>query len=203
MLRLIAYPAIAVVVGVSVAAVLILGSTIPALTPAFTILLGVLAFLVGQFVLRFVFEPVVELRRTIGKVGYALAHYGRVYTRPGPPVHFVEESELRGKEPIQYKIEVRAAQDRGKATREFRRFGSLLRAQHKAIVWAWMARGLRLCPSAENITAASKELMGLSNNIEFYPEIHPDWSEKRHRISHENRERRAKIRELLGLPDED
>jgi len=44
-----------------------------------TALLAVLAFVVGQAILRFVVEPIQDQRRVIGEIAYALLFYANVY----------------------------------------------------------------------------------------------------------------------------
>lgn len=143
MLRAVAYPAIGVVVGVSVVGALILGSTIPVLTPAFPILLGVLAFFAGQFVLKFVFEPVITLRRTISEIGSALTYYADLYSNPGD----------------------NSREDRTEARKELRRLASLLSAQQCGAIWYGLSHKLNLVPDAISVLDASTWLIGLSNNL--------------------------------------
>lgn len=102
---------------------------------------GVLVFLSGQFMVRFVFDPIVELRKTIGEVGYALVFYANALSNP----------EQVGDERLN---EARTA---------CRRLASLLSSQSRAIPWYdWIAKHGWI-PCRNQISEASGELIGLGN----------------------------------------
>jgi hypothetical protein len=48
-----------------------------------TIVTGVLVFLIGQAVLKFLFEPLQEFRRTVSEIAHALIEHANVYCNPG------------------------------------------------------------------------------------------------------------------------
>ncbi|MCI0439395.1 MAG: hypothetical protein L0177_09720 [Chloroflexi bacterium] len=48
-----------------------------------TIVAGVLVFVIGQAILKFVLEPLQEFRRTVSEIAHALIEYANVYGNPG------------------------------------------------------------------------------------------------------------------------
>src|ERR1700740_3158470 len=52
-------------------------------TAFFTVLSGVLVYVVGQIILKFFIEPVHDLKKTIGAISHSLIERGNVLYNPG------------------------------------------------------------------------------------------------------------------------
>jgi hypothetical protein len=105
-------------------------------------LLGVLlGFVVGQTV-KFFFEPVYRLREAIGQVDYVLGYYAEVYMNP--------------RARISYPAEARDA---------LRRAAFELRVKAAAVPGLRFFSKIRLTPSERLLIEASRNLIGLSNNL--------------------------------------
>jgi hypothetical protein len=113
--------------------------------------LGVLV--VGQGIIRFFFEPVLELRKTIGEVGFALQHYANVSPTAFSGDHHSDEERK------EHLIRLREASE------SYREKGNRLYGQAYAILGYRWAVNLRLLPPWKNILDAQASLTGLSNNV--------------------------------------
>ena len=113
------------------------------LTVFFTVLSGVITFVVGQLVVKLVLDPVHDLKKTIGQISHTLVERANVIGNPGVPTKEVmdETSDL------------------------LRKLSSQLHA-YLYLVPAYDAtcRVFRL-PSKEKLLAASTNLIGLSNSV--------------------------------------
>lgn len=110
------------------------------LTAAFTALLGAIVFVVGQFLLKLVVEPVQEQRRTKGEVTHALTYYRNVY-------------------------EVMDHDQVPEAGRMHRDLAAALLIGVDVIPFYRVLATLRLVIPKEKLRKASTALMGLSNCI--------------------------------------
>jgi hypothetical protein len=109
----------------------------------FTVLAGVLTYVMGQLISKLVIEPVQDARRTIGQISHALIERANVIHNPGvPSVEIMSET-----------------------SRELRRLSSQLQS-HLYLVPAYpvTATVFRL-PSRAKLLAASSQLIGLSNSV--------------------------------------
>lgn len=112
-------------------------------TVFWTILTGVLTYIVGQLVLKLVIEPVQEMRRTIGRVSHSLIEYANVIANPGVPT-----------------------QDRIKeASNTLRSLSSELQSHLYLVPWYSTTTLVFGLPSPDKIIMASKSLIGLSNGL--------------------------------------
>ena len=112
-------------------------------TVFFTVLSGVITFVVGQLVVKLVLDPVHDLKKTIGQISHTFVERANVIANPGVPAKEVmdETSDL------------------------LRKLSSQLHA-HLYLVPAYdvTCRVFRL-PSKEKLLAASTNLIGLSNSV--------------------------------------
>ena len=107
-----------------------------------TILSGVLVFLIGQAALKFYFEPLQEFRRTVAEIAHALIEYASVYGNPG----FLKKDEK-------------------KVSAHLKNLSSKLYANMYLIpFYARTARYIRF-PSEESVSEAATHLIGLCNNL--------------------------------------
>ena len=102
---------------------------------------GVSLFVLGQFVQRFVFEPVVDLRKTIGEVGYTLVFYGHYLNNPTVvPPNLLDEAHIA-----------------------CRRLAALLRSQARAIPFYGRIASYGWLPRKQQILEASSHLIAIYN----------------------------------------
>lgn len=113
------------------------------LTSFSTICGGVILLVVGQLIIRFLIDPLTELRKLIGEISDNLIYYGNVYANPG----------------------FAGAEQENAAERELRKNASLLRAKSYALPFYCIFSFLQLVPSKADITIASTNLIGLSNSV--------------------------------------
>jgi hypothetical protein len=108
-----------------------------------TILTGVLVFTMGQAVLKFLFEPLQEFRRTVSEIAHALIEHASVYANPG----------------------VGEAQKLKEVSGALRNLSSKLYAQmHLTPKYRYLSKVLCF-PSEEAVSEAATNLIGLSNSV--------------------------------------
>lgn len=110
------------------------------LTAAFTALLGAVVFVVGQFLLKLVVEPVQEQHRSIGGITHALLYYANVYEKFSP-------------------------EQAVEAARVYRDLAAALRIGVSVIPFYGLLATSRLVVPEEKVWKASTALIGLSNSI--------------------------------------
>jgi hypothetical protein len=114
-----------------------------------TALLAVLVFVVGQYVLRFVFEPIQEQRKVIGDIAHALLFYANVYEiKTLPP----QQDEARRDEIAQ-------------AMGALRDLAARLRASIWTIPFYDALALLGRVPKKTDVLEASAALVGWSNGL--------------------------------------
>lgn len=115
-----------------------------------TVLAGVVVFVVGQAIQRFILEPIQEQRRIIGDIANALVFLANV----GPLPEWAPAGDL-----------VLPASHE-EASRTIRSLAARLRATLWTIpLYNWWA-GLRLIPPRAAIDTASQQLIGWSNSLQ-------------------------------------
>lgn len=119
------------------------------LTALSTIIGGVLIFVGGQLVAKFIIEPVYERAKLIGEIADSLIYYANLYMNPNnsPIQPFDPDKGLRDE-----------------AEKIFRRQASQLMARTHAIPCYGLVEGLRGI-RARDIEQAYKELIGLANSV--------------------------------------
>ncbi len=125
--------------------------------------LAVLVFVVGQAVLRFVLEPILEQRKLIGDVAHALLFYANVVHLDtwGPP------DEQRRKELDDARITLRGLAGR-------------LRASLWTVPFYDTLARLGRVPSKKDVLEAATQLVGWSNSL--YRSPHHESTSKRRKI---------------------
>jgi hypothetical protein len=123
-----------------------------------TVLAGVLVFLVGQVVVRFVLDPLANQRAIIGEIADRLIFHAAAYMNPG-----VARQELLEE-----------------ASRELRRSSAQLQARTHVIPLYDELAKVGIVRSRGQIDEASRELIGLSNSVfkERYEEANMGRREK-------------------------
>ena len=108
-----------------------------------TVLSGVITYVIGQFIVKLIIEPVQEMRKTIGQISHSLIEYANVIGNPGVP----SEEVMRD------------------SSRHLRQLSSQLQS-HLYLVPAYnlTAKIFRL-PAKEKLLVASGSLIGLSNSL--------------------------------------
>lgn len=113
------------------------------LTVFFTVLSGVITYVLGQLALKLVLEPVQDLRKTIGLISHALIERANVIHNPGVP----------------------SEETMNETSRQLRVLSSKLQAHLYLVpLYARTAVIFRL-PSRDQILEASGSLIGLSNSV--------------------------------------
>lgn len=106
-----------------------------------TVITGVLVFVASQFIMKFVLEPLQEYRSLLGRIGSSLILYANVCQVSPPEDIATARKELR-----------KQASDLMERVYSIPAYG-LLR-----LLFAWM-------PSEEDVIAASRQLIGRSNDV--------------------------------------
>jgi hypothetical protein len=101
-------------------------------------------------VLRFVFDPALELRQTVGRIGHALMYYADLYSNPG-----TGKPELLDE-----------------ARQELRGLASTIRTQHRGVVWYDIPCRLGLVPNTAHLYTVARNLTGLSNSLYHGDPLH-------------------------------
>ena len=112
-------------------------------TVFWTVVSGVITFVIGQLVVKLVIEPVQDFKKTIGQISHALIEHAQVYLNPGV-----------AKEEIQHGV-----------SSQFRTLSSQLHAHLFLVPVYSLAAVIFRLPSREKVVAASKGLIGLSNSV--------------------------------------
>ena len=115
------------------------------LTAALTVIGGVLIFVIGQIISKFVLEPLQELKKLLGKTSYSLVYFAR-------EIHTPVEGDT----------------DKCKiASDEFRKLSSSINSSVESIpfydCWSRLSNGF--IPSRHAISEAASALIGISNSV--------------------------------------
>jgi hypothetical protein len=113
------------------------------MTVFFTILAGVVTFVLGQLALRLLAEPVQELKRTIADIAVTIIKYANVYSNPG----------------------VTGEERENEAAREIRALASRLNAQMYLVPGYSKIHRFFGLPSKQDISQAMRHLIGISNAV--------------------------------------
>lgn len=108
-----------------------------------TILTGVLTYVAGQIVVKLVIEPVQELRKTIGQISHALIERANVISNPGVPSDEVITE----------------------TSKHLRLLSSQLQSHLYLVPWYSATAKVFSLPTKDDLLAASKSLIGLSNSL--------------------------------------
>lgn len=112
-------------------------------TVFFTVLSGVITFVIGQIIVKLLLDPVQDMKKTIGQVSHTLVERANVIANPGVPTKEVMDD----------------------TSDSLRRLSSQLHA-HLYLIPSYDATSkvFRL-PSKEMLLVASSALIGLSNSV--------------------------------------
>jgi hypothetical protein len=108
-----------------------------------TICGGVLVIVFGQIVIRFILEPIIEIRKTVIEIIDLLGYYGNVYSNPGAPSKEIMDE----------------------ARKELRRLSTSIRAKTENLPMYDFFSELKFVPEKEKVNIVAKSLMGISNSI--------------------------------------
>ena len=112
-------------------------------TVFFTVLSGVITFVLGQVVVKLVLDPVQEMKRTIAQISHALIERANVIANPGVPTKEIMDE----------------------ASQLLRKLSSQLHA-HLYLIPCYRATSrIFYLPSKEKVLIASSALIGLSNSV--------------------------------------
>lgn len=123
------------------------------------VIVSVSVFVVGEFLVKLFVEPIIELRKTLGEVRYAINFYSNVYANP--PL---------GRQPT--------PEDRERidsCSKRFRDLAMELDSKHAVLLLPTFAGWIGLVPSPEVVEGARKELTYLSNSAGITPGVIVDY----------------------------
>ena len=146
-----------------------------------TVISGTIVFSLSQWLLKFIFEPAHELKKSIGEVEYCLIYYANCYSNP---------KGIRG----EYLL---------KSSDEFRQRASRLLATANGLEklrYRFLSL-IRYRPSSfSDVREAASLLIGISNNLggSIGPQVSRD-QEANRQLRKEIREDVERIRSLLGI----
>ena len=112
-------------------------------TVFFTVLSGVITFVLGQVVVKLVLDPVQEMKRTIAQISHALIERANVIANPGVPAKEIMDD----------------------ASQLLRKLSSQLHAQLYLVPRYTVTSRIFYLPSKERVLIASGALIGLSNSV--------------------------------------
>jgi hypothetical protein len=132
------------------------GASMPQFAQAsLTVLVGVFTLVAGQFIMRFLLEPIQAMRKTRGRIVHALTFYANVIPqRELSTGGWVGDSQERVDE----------------VSKEIRGLASDILANREVIPWYGLWELIRLVPPARQIEAAAANLIGWSNSPEHNKE---------------------------------
>lgn len=114
------------------------------------IAVGTIVFVLGQYFLKLVLEPAVELRRAIATVAAALTEHANLYGNAGA---MGEELSVPGRE----------------AAKDVRRLAAHLRSLDSVVAGHGAMRCILGLPPRNDLIEATSELIGLSNSFPGVP----------------------------------
>lgn len=112
-------------------------------TVFFTVLSGVITFVIGQLIVKLLLDPVQDMKKTIGQVSHTLVERANVIANPGVPTKEVMDE----------------------TSDSLRRLSSQLHAHLYLIPSYGMTSKIFCLPSKEKLLTASSALIGLSNSV--------------------------------------
>jgi hypothetical protein len=145
------------------------------LTSSLTIFGGILVFVIGQVVVKFIIEPLHEQAKLIGEIANSLIFFANVGAVSALISVYLEELQGISKqndldEPVRklvteiYQDLIKRESSRSEeATTILRQQASQLMGTTHAIPKYWLWASLGVVPKREDVIVASQELIGLSN----------------------------------------
>jgi hypothetical protein len=62
------------------------------LTASITVLTGVIIYILGQYFLKLILEPIFELRKAIARINYLIVYYANIMYTPSQQSEYVREA---------------------------------------------------------------------------------------------------------------
>jgi hypothetical protein len=115
-------------------------------TVFYTVLSGVLIYILGQIINKFIIDPIQHQKETFGKISDALIFYANIYTSPTKE----GDNLLKNREEAQTKFRNLACE--------------LISKTHQIPLYKLLS-WLKLVLKKENIISSEKDLIGLSNGM--------------------------------------
>ena len=112
-------------------------------TVFYTVLSGVITFVIGQIIVKLFLDPVQDMKKTIGQVSHTFVERANVIANPGVPTKEVMDD----------------------TSDSLRRLSSQLHAHLYLIPWYDTTSKVFRLPSKEMLLVASSALIGLSNSV--------------------------------------
>jgi len=108
-----------------------------------TIITGVIVYVLGQFTLKLIIEPIQDLKKEIQQILNDCSYYSGVATN----MPHIDEKRI---------LETR---------KTFRQRSTSLRSKYKIIPFINFFSVIKVIPSSHNLSEASSRLMGISNTV--------------------------------------
>jgi len=140
-----------------------------------TIISAVTILVIGQLIIKFIIDPIRELKRVIGEIAHALIFYADVISNPSVPSFATFEPTDR-----------KQNNKRDDAQKTLRQLSSSLMACVHSIPFYERLESVKIVVAKKDIYLVHKELMGLSNSVHTG-------------LPSSNRTRRENIKRLLRL----
>ncbi len=118
------------------------------------IITGVLVFIISQYILRFVLEPIQELKKTITQVSFSLIFWANIYRNI--TIYYDKDGVLK-------ELGQEANERLSKMREDFRILSCNLQIQVNLIPHYEYLKNVFSLPDKQDITQASGSLMGLSH----------------------------------------
>ncbi|MDC8450810.1 MAG: hypothetical protein LV473_20995 [Nitrospira sp.] len=126
-------------------------------TVVLTVISGVLVYVLGQLIVKFVIEPVQETKKLIGYIAHSLIEHANVISNP----------------------DVTSKEDKIATSQAIRKLSAELRAQLYLVPKYHVTAFIFRLPSREKMLSATTSLMGLSNGMFGKTTKDYEWNAKR------------------------
>ncbi|TFB14097.1 hypothetical protein E3U55_14360 [Filobacillus milosensis] len=144
-----------------------------------TVLAGVCVFIIGQFILKFIFDPISQLKLEIADIAHKMVFYANRYSNPV----VISKENIENEEMKADMIEV---------SMELRTSASRLSSKVQAVPFYNFFAFFRIVPKLYDLNKVQSNIIGLSNSL---------WIGKDHdyKIYEKIEERRNEIKHYLKI----
>lgn len=144
------------------------------------IIAGALVILLGQIIIKFFLNPIIEYHNVINEIKYALIYYADIIDNPGTPG--IEDEIKEGKTHL-------------------RHLSSLLRVKTSHVPLYKYLKKIKVVEKSENILTISQNLIGMSNalNNKGDKDKIDKWNEEILKILYPNKNKNMSWKDITGL----
>ncbi|WP_238903420.1 hypothetical protein [Clostridium sp. YIM B02506] len=145
-----------------------------------TVIIGVLVFIIGQFILKFLIEPLSEYKRLKSKIAYALVFYANMYSNP---TEITEE----------FIKDIEAVKNLEEAKFYMRNLSAEFSGWLQVMPFYGFFSIIRIIPSRKKADEVRGYLIGISNSLAYSKGV------SMHNLIDANYKRQQKISKILKL----